>query len=320
LTIQFKEWSHQRQIRMRFPKLQIIEFVILAHLLPGGSPASALKKLLHDTYGWQPTAFYSIIKRMADAGLIDVHRSASTDGGEVRQRSWYEITEVGRLHWRETFGFFLSVSEAWKPAADSIPAGAVPELKKLTSVAGRAEVRVANSEEAELIVREAAPEFARIFAVSRDLGVLLIDLISSKVEDFSPSNMQLRIVLPAIRPGAAESEYLLSVSDAVAKLIRIAIDGRQNGPIFLSPQGKQWEEVNLRMHFSRLRRKLGFSPNVMMQDARAKTGLRLNESSDWTPQTTKRSHSSSSNRPLHRSGRHDQHFKDAEDEHFADLT
>ena len=98
-----------------------------------------------------------------------------------------------------------------------------------------------------------------------------------EMADYSPLLHELRVRTPAKRAGEAAAEQRVPVNSSAANWIRRASIGRKQGPIFLSPQGKPWEEVNLRMHFSRLRRKLGLPNNVMMQHARAKTGQRLRE-------------------------------------------
>ena len=94
-----------------FPKLLTVEFVILGHLLAGRAPAKRIKSLLHKTYNWQRTGFFGIIKKMAAKGLIEIHRYAPSDGDEIRQESWYEVTESGRQHQRNTYSFFRGVGD-----------------------------------------------------------------------------------------------------------------------------------------------------------------------------------------------------------------
>lgn len=260
---------------MKFPQISLIEFVILGQMVTSRTAAKEIRHELDAVYGWKGGHFFTITMKMMEKGLIQGHRYAPTGGDTIRQESWYEITEAGRQHWRECYAFFSALCENWISQAAMIPVTEVPQLAKTKRPLDRREVRVATPEEAAVIVRAAPMEFGCIYMAARELGVLPLELTPVQISDYARNRRQLRLKLNGKAGGQPPTEHLVTVNSAAADWLRKAIGDRTEGYLFLTPQSLPWEEVNLRMHFSRLRRKLKLPTNVMIQNARTKTGIQL---------------------------------------------
>ncbi len=104
---------------MQLPKLSHLQFTVLGQLL--GSPASGrdIRSRLR-TFGANKSgpAFYQLMARMEDAGLVEGwYEQQIVDGQIIRERH-YKIARNGQRAWQRSRDFYRKTTSTFEPGGE----------------------------------------------------------------------------------------------------------------------------------------------------------------------------------------------------------
>ena len=105
----------------QLPALTHLQFVILGALLAGERPGKELRRDLA-RYGVRRTAaaFYQMMARLEDAGLVSGEYDQKIVGGQIIKERRYTLTPRGDAAWTTTRAFYDDAIEAYGSAKPRI--------------------------------------------------------------------------------------------------------------------------------------------------------------------------------------------------------
>lgn len=108
---------------MTLPEITHLQFLVLGTLLDEGRAGKEIRERLsrHGARRSGP-AFYQLMARLEDAGLVEGRYEQRVEEGRVLKERSYRLTASGRAAWEATRDFYLSQVEARAPQED--PEGA----------------------------------------------------------------------------------------------------------------------------------------------------------------------------------------------------
>lgn len=93
---------------MRLPDISHLQFAVLGVLLTGEHTGRAIRAQLRQLRVRQTgPAFYQMMARLEDDGLVDGCYAQKVVAGQVLRERRYSITDAGRKSWAESRRFYL---------------------------------------------------------------------------------------------------------------------------------------------------------------------------------------------------------------------
>ena len=95
---------------MRLPQVSHLQFAVLGALLPGEQRGRELRqKLKQLRVRHSGPAFYQMMARLEDAGLIEGWYTQKVVSGQIIKERRYAITAAGRRAWQEARAFYMEL-------------------------------------------------------------------------------------------------------------------------------------------------------------------------------------------------------------------
>jgi len=100
---------------MKLPELSHLQFAVLGSLLADERRGRELRRHLAQLrVRHSGPAFYQMMSRLEDAGLIEGWYTQKVVGGQIIKERRYAITAAGRRAWHEARAFYLELIRAAK--------------------------------------------------------------------------------------------------------------------------------------------------------------------------------------------------------------
>jgi integrase len=128
--------------------------------------------------------------------------------------------------------------------------------------------------ETALILAKASLEFRLIHSALRQCGARPGELCLATIADVDRANrvITLKEHKTAHKTGLARR---IPVGRKLGELLDQAIATRTDGPVFLSPSGREWKVGNLSRTYSRLRDQAGLPKDLVLYLARHECGTKI---------------------------------------------
>jgi DNA-binding PadR family transcriptional regulator len=98
---------------MKLPELSHLQFAVLGMLLGGERKGRDIRgQLTQLRVRHSGPAFYQMMARLEDAGLVDGRYTQKVVAGQIIKERHYAVTPAGRRAWREARGFYLELIRA----------------------------------------------------------------------------------------------------------------------------------------------------------------------------------------------------------------
>jgi len=138
---------------------------------------------------------------------------------------------------------------------------------------GRRE-RLPTAAETEAIVALAPPQFRLIYAALRQCGARPGELCRATIADVNRATAVITLKEHKTA-GKTGQPRRIPVGRKLGALLDQAIGTRTEGPVFLSPSGRQWTVPNLSRTYSRLRDAAGLPRDLVLYLARHECGTKI---------------------------------------------
>jgi integrase len=134
--------------------------------------------------------------------------------------------------------------------------------------------RVPTAAETEAILSRASPSFRLVYLALRQCGARPGELCRAMIADVdrAANAIVLKEHKTARKTGKPRR---IPIGQKLGELLKQAIGERKEGPIFLSPAGKQWQVTNLSRTYSRLRDQAGLPRDLVLYLARHECGTKI---------------------------------------------
>ena len=105
---------------MELPQITHLQFSVLAFLHGGERPGKAVRsKLAELGLRRSGPAFYQLMSRLEDAGLVDGRYDQKVIDGQIIKERFYTVTEEGVEAWKATRDFYVETIRS----AEHAPSG-----------------------------------------------------------------------------------------------------------------------------------------------------------------------------------------------------
>ena len=152
--------------------------------------------------------------------------------------------------------------QQWALERDAI---AKPITKKLEKPAVGERSRLPTPAEIAAITEHASPQFRLIYSALRNSGARPGELCNARIDNIQDGMIVLSRHKTFRKTGKPRR---IAIGQRLQRLIDVAIGGRPDGKIFLSPRGRPWTVQGLSKTFLRLRRKAGLPDDLCLYLAR----------------------------------------------------
>jgi integrase len=134
--------------------------------------------------------------------------------------------------------------------------------------------RVPTAAETEAILARASPAFRLIYLALRQCGARPGELCRATIADVDRVKgiITLKVHKTARKTGQPRR---IPIGRKLGELLDQAIGTRTEGPVFLSPTGRQWRVGNLSRTYSRLRDQAGLPRDLVLYLARHECGTKI---------------------------------------------
>ena len=134
--------------------------------------------------------------------------------------------------------------------------------------------RVPTPAETEAILARGSPAFRLIYSALRQCGARPNELCRATIADVDRVNrvITLKEHKTARKTGKPRR---IPIGRKFGEMLDQAIGNRSEGPVFLSPKGRQWKVANLSRTYSRLRDLAGLSKDLVLYLARHECGTKI---------------------------------------------
>ncbi len=134
--------------------------------------------------------------------------------------------------------------------------------------------RVPTAAKTEAILAQASPAFRLMYMALRQCGARPGELCRTTITDVDRANriITLKEHKTARKTGKPRR---IPIGKKLGELLDQAIGTRTEGPVFLSPSGRQWKVANLSRTSSRLRDNAGLSRELVLYLARHECGTKI---------------------------------------------
>lgn len=130
---------------------------------------------------------------------------------------------------------------------------------------GRKRERLPNERERELLYRAASPAFRLVYSALRQSGCRPNELARATIADLKTVDGDRMIVLQDHKTSNKTGEARkIPVGKKLQDLIDQSLNGRTEGPLFLTPFGKSWTADTLSKTFYRIRNKLKLPKDLVL--------------------------------------------------------
>ncbi len=134
--------------------------------------------------------------------------------------------------------------------------------------------RVPTPAETEGILTRASPAFRLIYSALRQCGARPGELCRATIPDVDRVRrvITLKEHKTVRKTGQARR---IPIGRKLSEMLDLAIGGRTEGPVFLSPMGRGWRVANLSRTYSRLRDLAGLPKDLVLYLARHECGTKI---------------------------------------------
>jgi len=151
-----------------------------------------------------------------------------------------------------------------------------PILDKIEKPRGNHRTKIPTAEETRTIMEAATPEFRQIYQALRRTGARPGELASALIADWHREKGLIVLTSHKTKRKTGK-DRLIAVGEKLEPLLLEAISEREEGPIFLSPRGKQWKTGSLSQVFRRIRDEQGLSKDLVLYLTRHEHATQLCE-------------------------------------------
>ena len=128
--------------------------------------------------------------------------------------------------------------------------------------------------EAETILMRGSPAFRLIYSARRQCGARPGELCRATIADVNRANCVITLKEHKTA-GKTGQPRRIPIGRKLGELLNQAIGARTEGPVFLSPSGRQWKVANLSRTYSRLRDEAGLPKDLVLYLARHECGTKI---------------------------------------------
>lgn len=180
---------------------------------------------------------------------------------------WQAGDKAGKPMAPDTQRSNIVAFEQWQKFAIKLKAITEPIIEDIEKPVGRMRERLPTAAEVELIKAKCSPEFLLVYQALRQSGARPNELARATVADWNKTDGM--IVLEKHKTARKTGRpRKIAVGQSLLALITQSLGERTDGPLFLSPQGRQWTTESLSATFRRNRNAAGVTSEVVLYTAR----------------------------------------------------
>lgn len=246
----------------RLPEYDVsdVQFLTLGILLHGGKFERDIVSSLKGDFGWNAksgyTAYYSLLKRFRQLGLIRSHKLGS-------ERA-YQLTKRGFERWKAALDYYRQAVAYWDAKASD------PKLFRYTEdvetppqVGPEYHERLPREDELAKLREKASPAFRRILDFALEAKVRLSTAANIEIGNCNFPEKVLEVQVYNTR-GEPTKRTRVRLTDRAIEILKEAIGSETSGLVFRSPRGRPWTMQYLSHTLTKLKKRCGIPHDVVI--------------------------------------------------------